>query len=99
MKKNRNDLLEDLKKYKKVNHRDYLDKPFEIQPYQKQMKLSQARLNFKIKSFMTPTVKFDFLNEEKFRLENYKCWHCSSVDSQAHMKSLEMEKTLKMMMN
>ena len=35
---------------------------------------------------MTPTVKLNFKNDIHFRKENYKCWICPNLDSQAHIQ-------------
>ena len=84
--KNRQDLLDQMKGYQKIDYSTHENEPFKIQQYLQQMKLSQARLKFKIDCFMTPTVKLNFLNNDQFRRENYTCWDCSNIDSQAHVK-------------
>ena len=84
--KNRNDLLEKMKKYKKIDYKCMSDENFELKPYFKNLHLSQARDKFRIRSFMTRTVKLNFVSDKKFAADLWSCWHCQSIDSQAHVR-------------
>ena len=71
-----------MKPYKKIKYTDFKEKEFRAQPYMFQLNLAQARLRFKIKSFMTPTVKLNFASDPTFASQNFKCWEeeCQSID-------------------
>ena len=71
----------------KIDYKQLENDPFQAQPYLSNMKLSQARLRFKLNSFMTPTVKINFMSNEQYRRENYSCWDCASIDTQSHIKT------------
>ena len=46
-------------------------------------------MKFKIKSFMVPTVKVNFMNDKNYASDNYKCWDCEYVDTQRHIENCE----------
>ena len=83
--KNRKDLLWQMRGYSKLDHRQLEKEKFEIQPYMYQLRLKDARLRFKLRSSMVPTVKLHFLNNDQYRRDNYQCWDCSFVDSSEHI--------------
>ena len=85
--KNTNDLLENMKRnYKKIDHNIMKKEKFEIKPYMKELHLSEARDRFRLRSFMTKTVKSNFSSDRKYMADLWSCWHCPKVDSQTHIK-------------
>ena len=59
------DILEQIESegYKQLNLETMKNDPFELKPYMKNLNVSEARLKFKLNSFMTPTVKMNFQME------------------------------------
>ena len=85
--KNKTDLLETVKgKYKKISYEELSKEQFELKPYIKQLNMSLARDKFRLRSKMTRTVKFNFPSDKKFKADMWRCWHCPSIDSQAHVR-------------
>ena len=64
-------------KYKKLNLETMKNDSFELKPYMKNMNVSEARLKFKLNSFMTPTVKMNFQSDSVFTRELWTCPGCS----------------------
>ena len=48
--------------------------------------ISQARTKFRLRSFMTKTVKLNFASDRQFAADLWTCWHCPMVDSQSHVR-------------
>ena len=85
--KNTNDLISKMKSgYKKIDHKLMAGENFELKPYFKNLHISQARTKFRLRSFMTKTVKLNFASDKKFAADLWTCWHCPMVDSQAHVR-------------
>ena len=82
---NRNDLIQWIseKKYKKVNIETCAEQKFEIQDYLKNMNLSSAQLMFKVRYFLTPTVRGNFKSDKKFRDEMWRCPDCAGLDDKS----------------
>ena len=84
---NREMLLEKMKtSYKKLDHKKFAEEKFELQPYLTNLNLNQARQNFRIRSFMTRTVKMNFPNDVGYRRESWKCQDCQNIDTQSHIQ-------------
>ena len=85
--KNKDDLINNMKEnYKKVDHNIMKQELFEIKPYMKNLHLSEARDKFRLRSFMTRTVKTNFSSDKKFMGDLWTCWHCPNIDSQSHIR-------------
>ena len=69
--------------------------PFEIKPYLKNLHLSEARDKFRLRSFMTRTVKTNFSSDRKFMGDLWTCWHCPNIDSQSHIRLCPAYKDLR----
>jgi hypothetical protein len=79
---NKDDILNMMKKpYKKISHQEHVNEKFEVQPYLKTMNLSQARMRFKLKTGMTPTVQMNFPSSEEFANQLWTCVGCTSTSS------------------
>ena len=84
--KNTNDLLDKMKKnYKKIDHKKLSEERFELKPYFQNLQISQARTKFRLRSFMTRTVKLNFASDKQFAADLWTCWHCPMIDSQSHV--------------
>ena len=79
---NKDDILNMMKKpYKKISHQEHVNEKFEVQPYLKTMNLSQARMRFKLKTGMTPTVQMNFPSSEEFANQLWTCVGCTTTSS------------------
>ena len=86
-----------MKKYKKLNVDDFKNENCSAKEYLSSMFLSQARLNFKLRAKMAPTVQINFMSDPKFASNLWACVGCESVsqsgkivrnmDSQSHILS------------
>ena len=65
---NRAELLLRMKDYKKLSQREFESGAFGVQDYLRTMSVSDARLRFKIQTFMTPTVRMNFRSDPNYRL-------------------------------
>ena len=66
-----------LKRYKKIDLESFVDNDFLLKPYFRHFNVADARLKFKLVSFMTPSVKMNFQSDRKFASENWACEGCS----------------------
>ena len=72
-KKFKENIIDEMKKYKKINHEGKADDEFELKTYFKYMKLEDARMRFSIECQMVPFIKFNFMNEKAYA---ETCWSC-----------------------
>ena len=90
------EILETMKSYKKLDVKEYENLEFCQQTYLKQMDVSKARLNFKIRAQMTPTIKMNFKNDPAFKNDVWMCDGCRShQDTQKHVLSCSAYKDLR----
>ena len=83
---NKIEILENIKSYKKLNSNDFENQDFCQQTYLKQMDVRKARLYFKIRTQMTPTVKMNFKNNLTFKSQLWMCDGCNkNQDTQNHI--------------
>ena len=68
---NKTDVLEKIRKYKKLDFQTLSSENFETKDYLKNLHLSDARLRFSLRSKMTRTVQMNFKGELKFK-KNFK---------------------------
>ena len=84
---NKATLLDTMKcKYKKLDHQKFAEENFELQPYLIDLQTNQARNKFRIRSFMTKTVKMNFPSDEGYKRQLWKCQHCPNIDTQSHIQ-------------
>ena len=74
---NKNDILNQLKSYKKLNWEEYKEEEFRVQPYFNTLNIPDTRTRFKLKSFMTPTVQMNFLSDPSYAKKLWTCSGCS----------------------
>jgi hypothetical protein len=77
---NKIDILNQMKKSKKMKFEEYVTKDFKRQAYLTSLNLSDARMRFKINASMTPTVKMNFPSDEDFASQLWSCSGCGNSD-------------------
>ena len=90
---NRDQLLEMIKGYKKMNYEECLKEKFEMKEHFYSLNIQDSRMCFRMKNFLVPTVKSNFKNDKKFKASKWLCDDCSvtdgttrgSMDSQDHI--------------
>ena len=76
---NRDDILQLMKKpYKKISYQEHAMDKHQVQPYLKNMNIAQARMKFKLKTQMTPTVQMNFSSSAEFATQLWTCSGCST---------------------
>ena len=68
------------KKYKKINIDDLMQNDFQLKQYFRRLNIVDARIKFKLVSFMLPSVKMNFQNDKKFASDLWSCEGCSKFD-------------------
>ena len=71
--KNKEDLINWMKNYKKIDYKTYEDKRFEMSSYFKNLNIEDARMMLKIKLKMVPTIRSHFKSNKKFKADKYQC--------------------------
>ena len=82
---NKEEILEKMKTYKKIEYQKFENRRFEPQPYLKLMSPANVRLRFTIWAKMTPTVRMNFRNNREYRDSGWTCPDCQSLDTQEHV--------------
>ena len=88
---NRNDILNQMKPLKKIIYKEHISEKFQLQPYMTNLNIAEARLKFKLKTKMTPTVRMNFQSDAGFTSNLWACPGCSAQkvegrrDTQAHI--------------
>ena len=78
--RNKAQLLESMKKYKKINYDECVQEEFRRKPYFYEMTLDQIRTRFRISSQMLQSVKANFAS--KYRHKSLACESCRGTDRQ-----------------
>ena len=85
--KNRGDILEKMKTYKKFDYFQRKDEVFEMKEYFKVMKLEDSRIKFSLESKMTRTVRTHFFGDKNYAEKLWVCQNCEkATDSISHLK-------------
>ena len=71
--KNRDELLEKMKRLKKIDSKEMSVEKFELKDYFKSLHLSESRDKFRLRSFMTTTVQTNFSNYKQFSADIWSC--------------------------
>lgn len=74
--KNKNELLEEVKKYKKLSYEQLSKEEYERKPYLHMLTLINSQLRMKLRGMMTPTVRMNFKNDPLFAQEMWSCPDC-----------------------
>ena len=91
---NRNQLLEDSKRYKKVNYESLVNEDFKRKPYFSQLKLAEIRDRFRISSKMVEGIKANFPSKFRKSGESLKCTSCKNVLQSNHSLNNTTEENL-----
>ena len=84
---NKDTLLDTMKSsYKKLDHNKFATEKFELKPYLLNLQTDDARQKFRLRSFMTKTVKMNFPSDIVFKKQLWKCSHCPNIDTQSHIR-------------
>ena len=75
--KNKENIIEMSRKYKKIDIESFRNESFEMKPYFKSLNVNMSRLQMKIDSKMCPTIASNFTRDPRFRAINYLCVGCS----------------------
>ena len=86
---NERSLLEDMKRYKKINYFEMSKEDFGVKDYLNEMKLSEARLFFRMRLKIVQGIKFCYKSETKYKDSLWSCPICSltgnyDLDSLSH---------------
>ena len=76
--KNRMDLLNDIRKYKKLSFEELSMEKFERKSYFSELDLESVRMMFKIQSKVVPTVRKNF--SSKYRNKSLSCQSCKNLN-------------------
>ena len=74
---NREDLKEQSKPYKKINHGQSTDDQFGRMEYISKLNISEARTKFKLNTRMTPSIKMNFPSDSAFAKQFWTCPGCT----------------------
>ena len=89
MRRNKNQLLENIKDYKKLSYNELSSEPFERKSYFSNLSLSKARMRFRIASSYVQTVRGNF--SRKYRNKSMACPGCSNSDPPAPATSSQSQ--------
>ena len=89
--KNRTELLNWTKSYKKVDFQACEKEEFEMKSYFKTMNIASSRLYFKIQNSITPTIKLNFKSDQKFRKMKFVCSDCIEDENANLSQSMSLE--------
>ena len=84
--KNRLDLLNKIKTYKKLDYNELSYEVYEVKSYLKNMSIAKSRTNMSIRSKMCRTVQTNFSNDKAYAANLWTCVHCPAVDSMDHLR-------------
>jgi len=84
---NEDDLLTQTRNYKKLDYNLLKLEKCETKKYMVSLNLFNARLKFKIRAHMTPTIQMNFKNDPVFKANLWMCLGCDrkTEDSQTHV--------------
>ena len=86
--KNRDDLLNMTKKYRKIDYFEKKEETYEKKDYLKRMTLENCRVMFSLRSQMTRTIMTHFSSDKGYENELWTCISCKSkIDSIFHAKN------------
>ena len=75
---NRNDVLNQMRKpYNKIKYEEHINSEMELQPYLKTMNISEARMKFRLKTKMTPTIRMNFASDPEYTSKLWSCQGCT----------------------
>ena len=84
--KNRSDLLNRIRSYKKLEYSKFVEEEYGEQHYLKNMNVNSARTFFAFRAQMLRTVQMNFKGKREYADNEYKCI-CGEDDHQSHLTS------------
>ena len=84
--RNTNQLLEEIKRYKKLNYEELRNESFERKSYFSDLDLENARMIFRVRSNLVQTVRRNF--SRKYRTSSLKCQSCFCPDASPNNQTL-----------
>ena len=89
-------LLEQIQtKYSKLDYEQLSGEDYSTKEYLKTMRMSNARLRFRIRTKMVQNVAFNFSSDPQFVNRLWRCVHCGCMDSISHVLNCEGYKYLR----
>ena len=88
-KQNKQDILEKMKPYKKLEHSKLAGEAFGRKDYIKNLNIPDARLKFSLRAKMTRTIQMNFKGEKQYKNNGWKCNSCGELDTQEHLVTCE----------
>ena len=76
-KKNREELLNWMKGYKKISFDYCRGRPHKMQDYFRELNIQDSRMKFRIDSFLVPTIRMNYKSHKKYKAENWLCPDCT----------------------
>ena len=89
-KKNKDELLEQIKYLKKVDVKAFERKEFKMSDFFHNLNINDCRMKLKAELSMVPTIRMNFKNNTKYKMQNYQCPDCDAAglpgipDTQEH---------------
>ena len=90
--RNRLEILEWAKSYKKIDYDTLCNEKFERKAYLSKLNVNDARMYFRIKYFLVPTFRLDFKNNNRYKAEEWLCPDCVARvqrDRQSNLRELK----------
>ena len=78
-----------MKNNKKLNYREYEERPFQMSSYFKNLNIEDSRMMIKIKLNMIPTIRDHFKSNKKYKAENHQCPDCIEIGIAQTKDSME----------
>ena len=82
--KNKEELLSQIRSYKKLDVEKLSAEEYGAKGYLSSMKVSEARTFFSARSSMLSTVQYNFKNNNAYKANEYKC-KCGELDTQTNL--------------
>ena len=76
---NMKELVDEASKYRKIEYE--IGDSFHRENYLSELKVADARMMFKLRTKMMPTVQMNFVNDEKFKKNFWTCSGCSELNN------------------
>ena len=75
--KNRKEILDWMRGYKKISLDKCKNKPHKMQDYFKKLNVQESRMKFRIDCFLVPTIRLNFKSNKKYKAEKWLCPDCT----------------------
>ena len=80
-KMNKAKIVQNMIGYKKICYEQHLNEPYKLQPYLKTLNIADARLRFKLKTHMAPSIMMNFPSDVRFSEQLWTCTGCGDDGS------------------